>query len=65
MTNNKNFKISFNLAELLTLLFIALKLTRVVDWSWWWVLSPLWIPFGIFAVVMIICMVLAMIFTRK
>jgi len=37
---------------LLTIVFIILKLnpggsitTGVVDWSWWWVLSPLWIPF--------------------
>lgn len=29
--------------SLLTLLFIALKLTNVIDWSWWWVLSPIWI----------------------
>jgi predicted tellurium resistance membrane protein TerC len=28
---------------LLTLLFIGLKLTGNVDWSWWWVLSPVWI----------------------
>lgn len=28
---------------LLTVLFIGLKLTKVIDWSWWWVLSPLWI----------------------
>lgn len=28
---------------LLTILFIALKLTNYIDWSWWWVLSPLWI----------------------
>lgn len=27
----------------LTLLFIGLKLGNVIDWSWWWVLSPLWI----------------------
>lgn len=31
---------------LLTLLFIALKLCNVIDWSWYWVLSPLWIPFA-------------------
>jgi hypothetical protein len=31
----------------LTILFIALKLTRVIDWSWWWVLSPIWIPIAI------------------
>lgn len=28
---------------LLTLLFITLKLTGVIAWSWWWVLSPIWI----------------------
>ena len=33
--------------ELLTLLFIALKLTKVITWSWWWVLSPVWISFGL------------------
>lgn len=25
---------------MLTLMFIVLKLTNVIDWSWWWVLSP-------------------------
>jgi hypothetical protein len=29
---------------LLTLIFITLKLTGYIDWSWWWVLAPLWIP---------------------
>jgi len=29
---------------LLTILFIALKLIGKIDWSWWWVLSPIWIP---------------------
>jgi hypothetical protein len=28
---------------LLTVLFIGLKLTNYITWSWWWVLSPLWI----------------------
>jgi hypothetical protein len=27
----------------LTILFIGLKLTHVINWSWWWVLSPIWI----------------------
>lgn len=30
---------------LLGLMFIGLKLTGHIDWSWWWVLSPIWIPF--------------------
>jgi hypothetical protein len=28
----------------LAIVFIALKLTGNITWSWWWVLSPLWIP---------------------
>lgn len=28
---------------LLTVLFVGLKLTGVINWSWLWVLSPLWI----------------------
>lgn len=29
---------------LLTILFIGLKLTGYISWSWWWVLAPVWIP---------------------
>lgn len=32
---------------LLTLLFIALKLLNQIDWSWWWVLAPAWIPLAL------------------
>ena len=32
---------------LLTVLFIALKLCGIIDWSWWWVLSPIPITIGI------------------
>lgn len=36
---------------LLTILFIVLKLLGVIDWSWIWVLSPLWIWFLITVIV--------------
>lgn len=29
---------------LLAIVFITLKLTSVIAWSWWWVLFPLWGP---------------------
>lgn len=29
----------------LGIVFIVLKLTHVIDWSWWWVLAPFWIGF--------------------
>ena len=32
---------------LLVVLFIGLKLGGVINWSWWWVVSPIWIPVAI------------------
>lgn len=37
----------------LFIVFLVLKLTHVIDWSWWWVTCPLW---GIFAIPLI-CMI--------
>ena len=40
--------------NLLCLVFIVLKLTDVKpvgDWSWWWVLSPIWIPIAIVIII--------------
>ena len=38
---------------LLAIVFIELKLLKVISWSWLWVLSPLWIPFAIAIAIMI------------
>lgn len=35
------------LGGLLAVVFITLKLVGIIDWSWIWVLSPIWIPMGI------------------
>lgn len=42
------------LADLLTLLFVALKLLGVIAWSWLWVLSPIWISFAIVVVILVL-----------
>lgn len=44
--SKKNFepKGGISLGDLLTVLFIGLRLCNVIDWSWWWVLAPFWIP---------------------
>ena len=39
---------------LLTIVFIVLKLTDVIAWSWLWVLAPLWIPSAILLVIAVI-----------
>ncbi len=34
-------------STLLFLVFLILKLTNYISWSWWWVMSPIWIPASI------------------
>lgn len=44
---------------LLTLVFIVLKLVGVISWKWLWVLSPIWIPFGIGVLIVAILFICA------
>jgi ABC-type antimicrobial peptide transport system permease subunit len=46
----------------LTIAFVVLKLLEKIDWSWWWVLSPLWIPLAFVIVVIIFLGILAFIY---
>jgi len=32
------------IGTILFLIFMVLKLTNYIDWSWWWITAPLWIP---------------------
>ena len=45
-------KINISLTTALFITFLVLKLTGVIDWSWLWVLSPIWIPIAFVIVVM-------------
>lgn len=40
--------------DLLTIAFIVLKLTHVIDWSWWLVLSPIWVMLLLVIILIII-----------
>jgi hypothetical protein len=52
MSDNKSNGIGFG--GVLTVLFVGLKLTGYIDWSWWWVTSPITIPIAlVFAIVFI------------
>lgn len=44
---------------LLGLLFIALKLTGVIDWSWWLVLLPIYAPLALVGIILLIVFILA------
>ena len=47
---NKMSKIS----EVLTIVFVILKLCGVINWAWWWVLSPLWIGLSLIFISVVI-----------
>ena len=53
MNNNYNY-ITLRFTPTLTLIFITLKLCKVINWSWWWVLSPLLIPIGIVTILWLV-----------
>ena len=46
---------------LLAVLFIGLKLTNYITWSWLWVLSPLWIPLSVVGAVLVLILLGAMV----
>lgn len=63
MANNNSSSSSggIGFTGMLTILFIGLKLTGQITWSWWWVLSPLWISalivFGIIGILLLIAII--------
>lgn len=59
---NKNYE-GIGFIGLLQILFIGLKLGNVINWSWFWVLSPIWLPvafcLGLLAIMAIIALICA------
>ena len=65
MKDNKNYGSGgLGLASVLTIVFIILKLVGVINWSWWWVLSPLWIN-AIFVVLVLAVVFVVVVATDK
>ncbi len=42
---------------LLGVLFVGLKLTDYIDWSWWWVTVPFWGPFAVLLAVLCVLLI--------
>ena len=63
MDNNKNTATvksgGIGFTGFLAIAFIVLKLIGVIEWSWLWVLSPLWITFAIIFVLLIIYLIIS------
>ncbi len=66
MSNELKITISpgfVSVPSLLTIVFVVLKLTGAISWSWLWVLAPTWIPLAIVVIVLIVglCIIAAVI----
>jgi len=53
-----------SLGTVLFIVFLVLKLTETIDWSWWWVTAPLWIPVALVVVFLIISGFIMFLFGR-
>lgn len=52
---------SIGLCGVLFIVFLVLKLTNNITWSWWWVTSPIWIPFALAISITLIVFIIAFI----
>lgn len=57
--SESNSSASIGFPGLLFLVFLVLKLTNVISWSWWWVTAPLWIAFAVTLTILVVAGVLA------
>ncbi|MCT4238516.1 hypothetical protein HZP42_19225 [Elizabethkingia anophelis] len=62
--NNNSRSTGLGLATVLFVVFLILKLCKVIDWSWWWVTAPLWISI-IIQISTLICVGIAFLFIKK
>ena len=53
-----------SLGTILFVVFLILKLTNNIDWSWWWVTAPLWIPWALVLLFLGGALLLALIFSK-
>ena len=61
-TSNNQSSGGIGFAGLLTILFVGLKLTGYIAWSWWWVLSPIWITVALVVVILLFAVLFAILF---
>jgi hypothetical protein len=65
MASKSSSSSGIGLTGVLFVVFLVLKLTGNIDWSWWWVTSPLWIPLALafsFLIILMFVVILLMIF---
>jgi len=60
----ENTSSGMGIGMVLFIVFLVLKLTGTIDWSWWWETSPLWIPLALGGIIIGIIGVIAIIIEK-
>ena len=60
----ENTSSGMGIGMILFIVFLVLKLTGTINWSWWWVTSPLWIPLALGGIIIGVIGVIAIIIER-
>ena len=51
---HRRFYVGVMIGGALGVLFVGLKLTGHIDWSWWWVTAPFWIPPALILILVVV-----------
>ena len=62
MSNKTNSSSGIGLGTILFVVFLILKLTGNINWSWWWITAPLWLPVVLVGVVLSLISLFAIIY---
>ena len=56
---------TISILDVIQVVFIILKLCKVITWSWWWVLSPIWISLCLYFIFLIIYIIYVKVNEKK
>ena len=54
MSDKKITIVNGGLMNIMFIVFLVLKLTKVIDWSWWWITAPLWGQVALFVLIVLV-----------
>lgn len=65
MRDDLTVNMNWDWLGLLQVIFIVLKIVGIVEWSWWWVFSPVWVPIAVVGVILLILFVANWLLERR
>jgi len=64
-TGGTNLKVELPMLSLLGVAFVVLKLCGVIDWSWWWVTAPFWVPVALALIIILLWIIVRAVKRKK